>query len=369
MKYFLIAGEPSGDLHGAELMRNIKTQDQDAEFCFLGGDLMFKESTNRVMHYERMNFMGILEVIKKIKTIKENFAICKNELLQFKPNVVILIDYPGFNLKMAQFAKENGIRTAYYISPKIWAWKEWRIKSIKQFIDKMYCILPFEKEFYDKHNFKVELIGNPLADIINRFRANQPVDAVNPFQEEDKPVVALLSGSRYQELNKCLPLMVDVASRFKDFTFVIAGAPSIDAAYYQKFIDGSNIKIVYNQTYSLLSYSYAAVVVSGTATLETAIFGVPQVAIYKTSYLTYYVARLLYKLNFVTLPNLILNDEVIKEVLQFDMKNRTINELSSILYDDEYRKKMQENYQLISQKLGSNAAQNAAVNLHQWLKG
>ncbi|NIJ46116.1 lipid-A-disaccharide synthase [Wenyingzhuangia heitensis] len=353
MKYYLIAGEASGDLHGANLMKALLEKDPKAEFRFFGGDLMQEIGGTLVKHYKELAFMGLLEVLKNIRSIFKNIDVCKKDLMEFKPDVLILIDYPGFNLRIAEFAKKNGIKVHYYISPKIWAWKENRIHKIKKNIDHLHVIFPFEVDYFkNKHNYEVNYVGNPLFDeIAKRESINE-----SKFREEhhlgDKPIIALLPGSRTQEITKILSVMLTVVDVFKEYQFVIAGAPSKEEAFYIPFIGTSDVKFIANKTYDLLSISTAALVTSGTATLETALFKVPQVVCYKTSGLTYFIGNLLVKIEFFSLVNLVMQREVVTELLQHTFTKETlIIELKNIL-SGEGREIMLSDYDELEQKLG-----------------
>ena len=296
MKYYLIAGEASGDLHASHLMAELKKEDPNAEFRFFGGDLMGAEGGTMVKHYREMAYMGFVTVLKNLDKVLRNIKDCQKDIAEYRPDVVILIDYPGFNLKIAEFVKKNlGIPVYYYISPKIWAWKEYRIKSIRRYVDKMFCILPFEVDFYRKHAYPVEYVGNPSVDeLIGKFDKEA---AAKRFDEEehpgDKPIVALLAGSRKQEVKANLPVMLEAMSAFPDYQGIVAGAPGLDAEFYRSVIGDKPVRIVYGKTYDLLSASHAALVTSGTATLETALLDVPQVVCYKVSggRLTYEIGR------------------------------------------------------------------------------
>ncbi|HSD07622.1 lipid-A-disaccharide synthase, partial [Flavobacterium sp.] len=292
MKYYIIAGEASGDLHGSNLMKAIYEEDPQAEIRFWGGDLMQNVGGTLVKHYRDLAFMGFVEVLFNLKTILSNITICKNDITQFNPDVIIYIDYPGFNMRIAKWAKQVGYKNHYYISPQIWAWKESRIKAIKHDIDKMYVILPFEKDFYEvKHHFPVAFVGHPLIDAIH----NQSTIDATAFRTEnhlsEKPIIAILPGSRKQEISKMLSVMLSVVTDFPDYQFVIAGAPSQEFSFYQQFISSDNIKFISNKTYALLRNSTAALVTSGTATLETALFKVPEVVCYKGSWASYQIAK------------------------------------------------------------------------------
>ncbi|MCM4156656.1 lipid-A-disaccharide synthase [Gramella sp. AN32] len=364
MKYYIIAGEASGDLHGSNLMKALKHEDENAQFRFWGGDLMKKRGGELVKHYRQLAFMGFAEVIMNLRTIFRNIKTCKADIEKWQPDVIIFIDYPGFNMRIAEWAKERKIPTHYYISPQIWAWKENRIKKIKRDIDEMYVILPFEKDFYEKkHNFPVHFVGHPLLDAI----ANRPLVNIKKFKKDhhlnDKPIVVLLPGSRKQEIEKMLEVMLKIIPEFPDYQFVIAGAPSQDLEFYQGFMKKTEVGIIMDQTYDLLSISYAALVTSGTATLETALFKVPEVVCYKGSFLSYQIARRIISLDFISLVNLIMDREVVKELIQneFNAKNLKI-ELEKILKPD-VRKKIFNDYFLLEQKLGGNGASKKTAQL------
>jgi lipid-A-disaccharide synthase len=373
MRYFLIAGEASGDMHGARLMAEIKKADQHAIFMYFGGDLMEEQGGVLLKHYREMAFMGILPVIMNIRTIQQNFKKCETELLQFKPDILILIDYPGFNLRMAKFAKEHSITTAYYISPKIWAWKTNRVKKVKKYVDQMYTIFPFETEFYQKHGYSVTYVGNPVYDIIQKELEN-PIDFEQFCGENrlsEKPIVALLAGSRKHEIETMLPVMEKVSDNFPDYQFVVAGAPSIDEEFYQ-FVTSKNLAIVYNQTYTLLRNCRAALVTSGTATLETGLLHVPQVVCYKMGFgwLLELFRKQILKTRFFSLINLVAEKEVVKELFQSQVTiDRLSSELSQLLNNEECRKRMITEYSYIGEKLSSDgAARKAAQRIVESLK-
>lgn len=357
MKYYLIAGEASGDLHGANLMKAILKEDPQADFRFWGGDKMKAVSQNIAKHYKDLAFMGFLEVLLNLKTILKNIKFCKEDILKFQPDVIIFIDYPGFNMRIANWAKKQNIPTHYYISPKIWAWKESRIKAIKRDIDKMYVIFPFEEDFYQKkHHYPVHFVGNPLIDEISQT----PLLSKEAFFKENhldhRPKIALLPGSRQQEIEKMLSVMLSVQDDFPDYQFVIAGAPSQDFEFYSKFINHKNVAFVSGKTYNLLSCSTASLVTSGTATLETALFNIPQVVCYSGNWLTYQIAKRLIKLKFISLVNLILNKEAVCELIQDDFnKNRLKEELQKIL-DPKKRQEIFEDYKILHQKLAGKGA-------------
>ncbi len=357
MKYYIIAGEASGDLHGANLMKNLYKEDPNAEIRFWGGDLMQNVGGTLVKHYRELAFMGFLEVILNLKTILNNIKICKKDIEQFNPDCIIFIDYPGFNMRIATWAKERKIPTHYYISPQIWAWKENRIKAIKRDVDFMYVILPFEKEFYEnKHNFPVTFVGHPLIDAIEDRKDISIEDFRTEHNLSEKPIIALLPGSRKQEITKMLSIMLSVVKDFPEYQFVIAGAPSQDFEFYEPFLNKKNIKFISNKTYDLLSVSHAALVTSGTATLETALFKVPEVVCYKGSWVSYQIAKRIITLKYISLVNLIMDKEVVKELIQDELNTKNLKlELNKIIEGKE-REQMIENYQLLETKLGGAGA-------------
>lgn len=365
MKYYIIAGEASGDLHGANLMKALVKQDLNAEFRFWGGDLMQDVSNSLVKHYRDLAFMGFLEVIMNLRTIAKNLTFCKKDIEAYNPDVIIFIDYPGFNLRIAKWAKQKGFKTHYYISPQIWAWKENRINAIKRDIDEMYVILPFEKKFYEeKHNFPVHFVGHPLIDaIVNRNQVDE-YEFRASHELTEKPIIALLPGSRKQEIRKMLSTMLSVVNDFKDYQFVIAGAPSQDYNFYQEFIINHNIHFVSNRTYDLLSVSTAALVTSGTATLETALFKVPEVVCYKGSWLSYQIGKRLVKhIKYISLVNLIMDKEVVTELIQGDFNTKNLkHELTKIL-DKFERTKFFMNYYELEKTLGGKGASDKVAKL------
>ncbi len=369
MRYFLIAGEASGDLHGSNLVRELKLQDPQAQFRFFGGDLMAAQAgVPPVKHYSEMAFMGFVRVLMNLRKIGRNMEQCKAEIIDFKPDVVILIDFAGFNLRIAEFAKSLGLKTVFYISPKIWAWKQNRIKKIKKYIDKMLTILPFETEFYARFDYPVEYVGNPILDAIEEFRSDDnqtEADFRKANSLTDKPIIGLLAGSRKQEVDFMLPVMIEVSRQFPEYQFVISGAPGLDRDYYTKVIGADcNIPIVFGQTYNLLKFSRAALVTSGTATLETALFGVPEAVLYRISApdFLYRIGRKLLKVKWISLANLIVGREIIRELVQMDCNPRTIaDELRKILDDKQYDAEFQRNYAELRQRMGSvGASQRAA---------
>ena len=372
MKYYIIAGEASGDLHGSNLMRGLKMVDNEAEFRFWGGDLMSQQGGDIVKHYKETAIMGFVEVLMNLGKIKSFFTLAKKDIQQYNPDVLILIDYPGFNLRMAEFAKSIGFKTYYYISPKIWAWKESRIKKIKAFVDKMFVIFPFEVDYFKKHNYPVDYAGNPLLDAVQ-----EKIDEKQSFEDfiaknklENKPVVGILAGSRKQEIDRNLGIMLDIIPEYKDYQFVIAAAPSIEHDYYNKFIEGHDVKVVFNQTYDVLKHSTAALVTSGTATLETALFNVPQVVCYRAGNLSYYIAKQFVKLDYISLVNLIMDSGVVKELIQFDMNSEMVKtELDKVLFEGEFRTKMLNDYQKLREVLGGTGASKRVASLiYKYLK-
>lgn len=361
MRYYIIVGEASGDLHASNLMKALLKQDTNADFRFWGGDLMQAVGGTMVKHYKDLAFMGFVEVLANIPTIFKNISFCKKDIANFNPDVVIFIDYSGFNLRIAKWAKQQGFRTNYYISPQVWASRVGRVKKIKRDIDQMYVILPFEEEFYKKYNYKVNFVGHPLLDAIEDRPQIDEVTFRKEYNLLDKPIIALLPGSRKQEITKMLAIMLEMPERFPDYQFVIAGAPSQDFEFYKPFIVTNNMKFISNKTYDLLSISYAALVTSGTATLETALFKVPQVVCYKGSTISYQIAKRIITLKFISLVNLIMDREVVSELIQdnFNVK-RLEKELVKIL-DAKHRQKMFRDYYDLEQKLGGvGASENAA---------
>lgn len=365
MKYYVIAGEASGDLHGSNLMRSILKKDPQANFRFWGGDLMQSVGGVKVKDYHDLAFMGFLEVILNLKTILNNIKFCKQDILEFKPDLIIFIDYPGFNLRIATFAKQHKIPTHYYISPQIWAWKENRIQQIKRDVDKMYVILPFEKDFYEKkHNFPVHYVGHPLLDAIS----DREVIGLESFQQQnglnDKPIIALLPGSRKQEINKMLSVMLKMVKHFPDYQFVIAAAPSQDLSFYEAFSKKKNVGIVQYKTYDLLSVSYAALVTSGTATLETALFKVPEVVCYKGSEISYQIGKRLVKnIKYISLVNLILDKEAVTELIQSDFNEKRLRKELNAILETKKREQIFEDYYQLEKVLGGKGASDKTAEL------
>ena len=369
MRYYLIAGEASGDLHGSNLVRELKLQDPDAQFRFFGGDLMAAQAgVPPVLHYREMAFIGFIKVMMNLRAISRNMEKCKVDIVDFKPDVIILIDFAGFNLRIAEFAKSIGLKTVFYISPKIWAWKTNRIKKIKKYIDKMLTILPFETEFYAGFNYPVEYVGNPLLDAIEEFKANDhqtEADFRKSNSLTDKPIIGLLAGSRKQELDLMLPVMIEVSRQFPEYQFVISGAPGLDRSYYTKVAGADcNLPIIFGQTYNLLKFSRAALVTSGTATLETALFGVPEAVLYRimAPNFLYRIGRKILKAKWISLANLIMGREIIRELVQMDCNPRTVAaELRKILDDERYDAEFQRNYAELMQRMGSAGASQRAA--------
>lgn len=355
MKYYIIAGEASGDLHGSNLIKALKKQDNQATIRCWGGDLMEAAGGTLVKHYRDLAFMGFLEVIKHLSTILGNIRWCKNDILDFQPDVIIYIDYPGFNMRIARWTREKGFKNHYYISPQIWAWKENRIKAIKRDLDALYVILPFEKDYYRaKHNHSVAFVGNPLVEVINKELKSAAV--LPTSSEEERPIIALLPGSRKQEIDKMMPLFLAIVAHFPQYQFVIAGAPGIDPNWYEKFTIHPSVSLIHNQTYSLLKNAFAAIVTSGTATLETALFNVPQLVCYKSSAFSYAIAKRIVKLDYISLVNLIMGKEVVKELIQNDCTVEQIcTELNSICSTSK-RTTLLNDYRELTQKLGKMSA-------------
>ena len=375
MKYFIIAGEASGDLHASHLMRELKKGDSNACFTYFGGDLMAAEGGHLLKHYSEMAFMGLLPVLFNLHKIKRNFVLAEQKLLEFKPDVLILVDYPGFNLRMAEFAKLHRIKVFYYISPKIWAWKTKRVHKVKKFVDEMFTIFPFETEFYGKYNYPVRFVGNPTIDEL-AGRPNQEETFASFIKKNnlpDKPIIALLAGSRRQEIKRILPVLAIVSNRFKEYQFVIAGAPSHTLPLYTEVLGKYNIPVVFGQTYELLQQSTAALVASGTATLETAYLNIPQVVCYRieAGRLGTWVKDQLVKIPFISLVNLIGGREIVKELFQQYCTPETVSaELNNILTDQVYRDKMLKGYAEVLEELGGpGCAERAAKEMIVLLKG
>lgn len=355
MKYFIIAGEASGDLHGANLIKGLRKADAEARIYCRGGNLMKEAGCELLTHYGETSFMGYFEVIANIRKIIGSIKECRRQIIDIMPDVLILIDYPGFNMKMAAFAHKNGIPVYYYISPKIWAWKEWRIKQIKRDVTKMYIILPFEKEFYAGHNYEVQYFGNPLVDQIERRRPSLS-DRGRIFEDlglSDKPVITLLAGSRVQEVKRILPAMVDITGYYPDYQFLLAASENISAELCRKIIGQRQVKIIFNKTYELLSIAEVALVKSGTSTLEAALIGTPQVVCYKAGWLSYWLARMLVKIRFISLVNLLMDREVVKELIQGDLsQQKIVKEINTLIRGGWKRSVMKKNYDELRKMMG-----------------
>jgi len=374
MKYYIIAGEASGDLHGSNLINELKKLDHSAAVRCWGGDKMQAAGGELVKHYRELAFMGFTEVIMNLRTIFRNLAFCKEDILQFQPDALILIDYPGFNLRIAKWAREQGLKVIYYISPQVWAWKEGRVKMMKECIDKMLVILPFEKDYYkNKWNWEVEYVGHPLVEVVEKFRANSPKSGVSGSRlgAHDSRLIALLPGSRKQEILKKLPVMLEVSRSFPAYQFIVAKAPGVEESFYDELLQSySNVSYVSDQTYNLLMQSKAALVTSGTATLETALFAVPEVVCYKGSYLSYQIGRRLVKVKFISLVNLIMDKLVVKELIQDDMTVENLkNELQELLTNEVRKVQLQKDYADLKNLLseGGNASAKAAQSVVDFL--
>jgi lipid-A-disaccharide synthase len=357
MKYYIIAGEASGDLHGSNLIKEIKHLDPAASIRAWGGDLMKDAGASLVKHYRDLAFMGFLEVIKNLPTILQNIRFCKQDIEAWQPDVLVLIDYPGFNLRIADWAKKHGFKVVYYIAPQVWAWKENRVKKMKLCIDKMFCILPFEKEYFkNKWNWDVTYVGHPLLRVIESFKST------NPLVTDNKKVIALLPGSRKQEIVKMLPIMLSVTPHFPAYTFMVAQAPGQDAPFYNRFLMGyANVTLIKNSTYDLLSIADAALVTSGTATLETALFKVPEVVCYKTSKFSYQIAKWLVKIKFISLVNLIMDKEIVQEIIQENLTEQHLTTaLRNITENEAKRKEVMDNYQLLHTLLAAGGGEASA---------
>ncbi len=367
MKYYLISGEASGDLHGSNLIKEIQKSDGNAQFRAWGGDLIEAAGATLVRHYRDLAFMGFVEVLANLRTILNNINFCKQDIMEYQPDVVIFVDYPGFNLRIAPFVKKLGIKTVYYISPQVWAWKESRVEKIKASIDKVLVILPFEKPFYQKHHFEVDFVGHPLIDAIEAHQTNE-TELKEKYSLNDKPIIALLPGSRKQEIKTMLPVMVEAASSFTDYQMVIAGAPSIPEEFYHS-ITIEKVKVIQNRTYDLLSLAKAALVTSGTATLETALFGVPEVVCYKGNSISYHIARRLVKVDYISLVNLIVEKEVVKELIQGDFNPENVKAHLDRLLSEEGTQ-LKQDYHVLKEKLGGKgASENAAKLIHSFVVG
>lgn len=370
MKYFIIAGEASGDLHGSNLMAEIKKQDTEAEFCFFGGDLMVAQGGTLLKHFREMAFMGFITVARNIRTVLRNLADCERAIAEYRPDCLILIDYPGFNLRIAKYAKEKlGLRTYYYVSPQLWAWKEGRIKTIRKYVDELYCILPFEVDFYKRHNYMAHYMGSPVVDAVENHSYHG--EGFGHFAQEiglsSDPIVALLCGSRRQEIKDNLPIMLEATKHLTDHQLIIAAAPGIEREYYDSFIKDYRVTILQGSTYRILEQASAALVTSGTATLETALFRVPQAVCYyvKGGKFVYSLYRMLIKVRYISLVNLIADERVVKELVAHKLTVESARkEINRLLFDNGYRAKMMKRYERIIQILGkSGASQRVAASI------
>ncbi len=357
MRYYIIAGEASGDLHGSNLIKAIHSQDKNANIRCWGGDRMEAAGATLVKHYGELAFMGFVEVLFHLRTILRNIDFCKQDILAYKPDVVVLIDYPGFNMRIAEWAKKQGIKVVYYISPQVWAWKEKRVEKIKRDVDKMLVILPFEVDFYHKWDYKVTYVGHPLIEVVNYEKNIVPVELLS-----DKPIIALLPGSRKQEILAKLPIMLQMVKHFPNYQFVIAQAQAQPDSLYTDLIGNEKILLVKNQTYNLLKQSTAALVTSGTATLETALFGIPEVVCYKGSPISYWIGKRLVKVKYISLVNLIMDKLVVTELIQGDLNERNLKAaLERLLNDEEYKRQLKADYEILWHKLGDNNASQLAA--------
>jgi lipid-A-disaccharide synthase len=359
MRFFIIAGEQSGDLHGSNLVKGLKNADKNAEIFCWGGDLMEGAGAKLLVHYKKMAFMGFVNIVKNLGAITKNLSLCKKQIIDINPDVVIFIDYPDFNIRIAEFAKNSGFRTFYYISPKLWAWREGRVKKIKKYIDRMFIIFPFEVDFYKKHGITVEYHGNPLMDETENRIASFPAkgEIFRSLGIVEQPVIALLAGSRRHEIEYVLPAMIKVIRHFPDYRFILAGVKNIPDEFYRKVIGNAPVQVVKDKTYEILHISQGALVTSGTATLETALLGIPQVVCYKGDLFSMIIAWALVDIKFISLVNLIMDYEVIKELIQFDLKEKTmLSELKAILPGGDKRDKILSDYEALKDKLGPSGA-------------
>jgi lipid-A-disaccharide synthase len=360
MKYYIIAGEASGDLHGSNLMKEIKNLDSDADFRFWGGDLMQKQGGTLIKHYKDISFMGFWEVFKNLRTILKNLAFCEKDILKYQPDILIMIDYPGFNLRMAKTIHQKGIKTAYYVSPQLWAWKKNRVHSIKKYVDKMHVILPFEKDFYKQFDYSVEFVGHPLVDAVNDNSILQkPHPQLDSITNKDsRKIISILPGSRKQEISKMLPAMAEISKHYPEYQFIVAAVSWQTMEFYQSLSKNSELKFVIDETYALLSQSHAAMVTSGTATLETALFKVPQVVCYKSSRISYEIAKRLVKgIKYISLVNLIMDKNVVCELIQNDFNPKRLRkELDKIIDETDCRNQIMHDYNNLEKLLGKGGA-------------
>lgn len=368
MRYYIIAGEASGDLHGSNLIKQLKIRDSQAAIRCWGGDLMQAAGGNVVKHFRDLAFMGFVEVLMNLKTILNNLKWCKKDIEEFQPDAIILIDYPGFNLRIAKWAKAKGFKVIYYIAPQVWAWKENRVPGMKKTIDQMLVILPFEKDYFkDRWSWEVNYVGHPLVEVVDAPRA------IPRLSNNDRPVIALLPGSRKQEIRKKLPVMLSVVKHFPNYQFIVAKAPGLDETFYDEFIRGFNtVQTASGKTYEVLAQAKAALVTSGTATLETALMGIPEVVCYKGNPISYQIARKLIKVKYISLVNLIMDRPIVTELIQDDLnETNLVKELNDLLYNEEKKAQLKADYQALKQKLvaGGHASQQAAEQIVHFLRG
>jgi len=362
MKYYIITGEASGDLHASNLIKNLKKKDEQAEIRAWGGELMETQGATIVKHYRDLAFMGFVEVLLNLRTIMKNIAFCKKDILHFQPDTIVLVDYPGFNLRIAEWAHQQGYRVVYYISPQIWAWKKNRVHKIKKYVDEMIVILPFEQDFYKQYNYPVSYVGHPLLDALPKAN-EESLEIRKKLGLNEQPIIALLPGSRKQEVKKMLKIMLSQLKHFSDYQFVIAGAPSLEESFYKEITGNKGIKIVHNQTHSLLQVSHAALVTSGTATLETALIGIPEVVCYKGSRISFEIAKRIVDIKYISLVNLIMDREVVKELIQQELNEKMLKaELSKILEGPD-REKMLQSFAILKEKLGDGGASERAAEI------
>ncbi|MCK4678281.1 MAG: lipid-A-disaccharide synthase [Bacteroidales bacterium] len=365
MKYYIITGEASGDLHASNLIKELIKRDENASFRGWGGDLMQEQGVELVRHYRDLAFMGFTEVVLNLNSIFQNIKFCKKDILSFNPDAIILVDYPGFNLRIAEFASKLHFKVVYYISPQVWAWKQSRVKKIRKYVDKMLVILPFEKEFYSKHHYAVEFVGHPLLDAIEP-ETNSFAMLMKDFRDkhflDEKPIIALLPGSRKQEISAVLEIITSMVDKFTDYQFIIGGISSIDRSFYTSLLEGKDVKIIFDDTYSLLKLAYAAIVTSGTATLETALFGVPQVICFKGRFFSYQIAKRIVNVKFIGLVNLIMDRKIVAELIQNDLNEANLyKELKAIIEDKSKRKDIIRQYKMLHDKLGGAGASKRAA--------
>lgn len=370
-KYYIVAGEASGDMHAANLIAELKSREPNAEFRAWGGDLMQKQGVELVRHYRTMAYMGFVEVAVNLRKVLNNIDLCKKDIMEWQPDAIILVDYPGFNLRIAKFAHEKGFKVFYYVSPQVWAWKRGRVKKIKASVDRMLVIFPFEEEFYTRYGVEVTYVGNPLLDELGKFGSgNRSIFLRRNHLGEKREIIALLPGSRKQEVKRMLPEMLKLAPHFSEYQIVVAGVPSLGEEFYRKMIGKSDVFLVMNQTYELLQCASAAVVTSGTATLETALFSVPEVVCYKANLFSYLIARWLIKVKYISLVNLVMEKEVVKELIQSDLTSDNIAaELEQLLHNGKRQRQLLEDYEDLKDRLGNaGASEKAAGEIYKALK-